>query len=229
MNKRLLWPSIITIAAAVLLTSLGLWQLERLQWKRALLADIHAGLSAPAVALPDEITDPTLWNYRRVIVEGRFDHRSELYLNAIGPEGAPGYHVLTPLLRGEAMPVLIDRGWIPLNAKATGKRAAGQMAGPVTVHGIARLPPPVPLLVPAPDLDANLWFAIDLDAMSAAAGLPLAPLIVEADATPIPGGLPLGGQTRVNLPNNHLTYAITWFSLALAVVVIYVVYARRRR
>jgi len=229
MNKRLLWPTLITLAAAALLTSLGLWQLERLQWKRALLADIHAGLSAPAVALPDEITDPAPWNYRRVIVEGRFDHRSELYLNAIGSDGAPGYHVLTPLLRGEAMPVLIDRGWIPLNAKATGKRAAGQMAGPVTVHGIARVPPPVPWLVPAPDLDANLWFAVDLDAMRAAAGLPLAQVIVEADATPNPGGLPLGGQTRVNLPNNHLTYAITWLSLAVAVVVIYVVYARRRR
>lgn len=229
MNRRLLWPTLITLAAAALLTSLGLWQLERLHWKRALLANIHAGLSAPAVALADEISDPLPWNYRRVIVEGRFDHRSELYLNTIGSDGAPGYHVLTPLLRGEAMPVLIDRGWIPLNAKAAGKRAAGQVVGPVTVRGIARLPPPVPWLVPAPDLDANLWFAVDLDAMQAAAGLPLAPVIVEADATPNPGGLPLGGQTRVNLPNNHLTYAITWFSLAVAVVVIYVVYARRRR
>ncbi|RIK92536.1 MAG: hypothetical protein DCC73_12215 [Proteobacteria bacterium] len=229
MIKRLLWPSLITLAAFALLTFLGLWQLERLQWKRALLADIHAGLSAPAAALPDEIVDPTSWNYRRVIVEGRFDHRSELYLNAIGPEGAPGYHVLTPLLRGEAMPVLINRGWIPLNAKTPGKRAAGQVTGPVTVHGVARVPPPVPWLAPAPDLDADLWFAVDLDAMRSAVGLPLAPLIVEADATPNPGGLPLGGQTRVNLPNNHLSYAITWFSLAVAVVVIYVVYARRRR
>jgi surfeit locus 1 family protein len=77
--------------------------------------------------------------------------------------------------------------------------------------------------------DLNYWFWVDIPAMSAAAGLDhVAPYYIDADATPNPGGWPKGGVTRLTLPNNHLQYAITWFSLAVALIVIYVLFHRRQ-
>ena len=86
------------------------------------------------------------------------------------------------------------------------------------------------ILKPENQPDENLWFWVDPPAMAAAAGIPevVPELFLEADASPNPGGLPVGGQTRVTLPNDHLQYAITWFALAAALVVIYLVYHLRR-
>ena len=126
--------------------------------------------------------------------------------------------------------VFINRGFIPSERKAPATRPAGQLAGTVHISGLLRLPPEAKpnWFLPDNRPDLNYWFWIDLPAMSAADKLDrVAPFYIDADGTPNPGGWPKGGVTRLTLPNNHLQYAITWFSLAAALTVIYVLYHRR--
>jgi len=95
--------------------------------------------------------------------------------------------------------------------------------------GIARVPETPGPFIPEADLDGLVWFAVDIESIGSAIGLELAPVIVQADDSPNPGGFPVGGQTRIDIPNNHLDYALTWFGLAVVLAVIFVVYWRRRR
>lgn len=228
-QSRAFWPTVMTVPALIILVALGVWQLERLGEKEALLADIAAGMAAAPAPLPATVGDPKVWSYRPVIVTGTFENAHEIYLYAPNLDGKPGYHVLTPLVRNDAVPVLIDRGWVPLDRKDPESRAKGQILGAAAIAGIVRVPAGPGPFTPEPEADKRLWFAVDLGAMGAALGMPLAPVIVEADDAANPGGYPVGGQTRIDIPNNHLDYALTWFGLAAALAVIYVVYLRRRR
>ncbi len=230
-HSRGFWPTLMTIPALILLVGLGVWQLERKVEKEALLASIAAGFAASPVSLPDRIDDPKAWAYRPVTVTGTFDHAHELYLYASNLAGdhQPGYHVVTPLDRGGAPAVLVDRGWVPENLKDPKTRTEGQIEGKVTVHGISRVSSGAGPFTPDPEPAKRLWFSNNIPSMAAALGEAVSPILVQADATPNPGGYPVGGQTRINIPNNHLSYALTWFGLAIALAVIYVVYLRRRR
>jgi len=137
--------------------------------------------------------------------------------------------VLTPLREPEGRIVFVNRGFVPTNLRAPASRAAAPLAGTVHIRGLLRLPPAKKpsWFIPDNRPDLNYWFWIDLPAMAAADHLDLAnfaPFYIDADASPNPGGWPQGGVTPLPLPDNHLQYAITWFSLAAALVVIYVVY-----
>ncbi|RMF11726.1 MAG: SURF1 family protein [Alphaproteobacteria bacterium] len=226
---RAFWPTVMTVPAVVILVSLGLWQLERKVEKEVLLATIEQGLAAPPVALPERIRNPGAWAYRPVTVSGEFDHSRELYLYAPNREGAAGYHVITPLARAGAGTVLVNRGWVPPEYKDPATRPEGQIRGPVVISGVARPSRAAGLFTPAPEPENRLWFSADLESMAEVVGGDVLPVLVDADATPNPGGFPVGGQTRIDIPNNHLDYALTWFGLAVALLVIYVVYLRRRR
>jgi surfeit locus 1 family protein len=121
--------------------------------------------------------------------------------------------------------VLINRGWVPEQKKLPAARAEGQVAGTVTLNGIIRLPQIKGYFQPENEAGRNIWFYIDPKQMAEAAGLPMrTDLYLDADLTPNPGGFPIGGQTRINLPNDHLQYAITWALLALSLAVVYVIY-----
>jgi surfeit locus 1 family protein len=161
-------------------------------------------------------------------VTGRFLHDKELYLFAQGPRGAFGVHVVTPLVQDNGEAVLVDRGFVPDALRDPRTRPAGQVAGEVSVTGVLRVSQQPGLFTPAPNTTTRLWFVKDVPTMAKAAGLALPPIVIEADATPNPGGWPLGGQTRVDFPNDHLQYAMTWFGLALALVGVYLVYHRSR-
>lgn len=220
-------PTLITIPAVVVMLGLGTWQVERLEWKRELIASRSARFAAPPIALPEAAADPTQFEFHRVRVQGTYLHAREMYMPARTLNGNLGWHVITPLARDDGSHVLVDRGWVPLERKEPETRAPGQLEGRVTVEGVIRTPGRKGWFVPDNRPDENAWFYVDLDAMAAHAGLgPLPPYYVEAGAGEVPGGLPIGGQTRIRLRNEHLNYAITWYSLALALVVIYLVYHR---
>jgi len=218
-----------TAVALVILVSLGVWQLDRLQQKEAILADIDTGLASSPIPLPAVVGQPSDWSFRPVLLTGTLDHDREVFLYATNLAGQVGYHVLTPLMRPQGAPVLVDRGWVPLDRKAAETRVEGQLEGTVTVGGIARVPETPGPFIPEADWAGRVWFDMDLDSIGSAIGLELAPVIVQADASPNPGGFPVGGQTRIDIPNNHLDYALTWFGLAVVLAVIFVVYWRRRR
>ncbi len=238
-RKGLAWFTLFTLAALALLIGLGVWQLKRLAWKEGLIAEIEGRAKGAAITLQEAIAvakqgrDPS---YYRVHVKGRFDHAKERYLYALSNDGEPGWHVITPLNGVEGDLVLIDRGFVPNGLRDPSSRAAGQLEGDVDVTGLVRLPESPGPFTPDNDPDANRWFWRDLSSMTYSmfptATMDPAPFFVEAEKSDVPGGWPEGGQTHLELPNNHLQYAITWFLLAGAVIVIYLVYVRgayRRR
>ncbi len=229
-QKSLLAPTLFTLFGMILLLGLGTWQLQRLHWKEGLIAAREAGMVAAPVPLPTTLAAAATLEYRHVRVTGRFRHDRTLYLHAIAADGAPGYHVLTPLVLGDGAVLMVDRGFVPPDRKDPATRAAADASGEATVTGILRLPPAPGWFVPDNRPDRNEWFFIDLPAMAAAAKVgTVLPFYVDADATPNPGGYPVGGQTVIDLPNNHLQYAITWYALAAALVVFYIALVRRRR
>jgi surfeit locus 1 family protein len=127
--------------------------------------------------------------------------------------------------------VIVDRGFIPIDLRDRAKRAAGAPAGPVQVTGVVRVAPAgkPSWFLPDNKPERDLWFWVDLPAMASAARLPeVAPFYIVADATPNPGGWPKGRDVTEPLPNNHLQYAITWFALAVAALVVYLLSQRRR-
>ncbi len=235
MSKGLLGFTALTLLAFAVLMGLGFWQLERLQWKEGLIAKIEARTKAPPIALKDAIamaeegSDPS---YTRVRVNGRLGHDKERYWFAVS-EGRGGWHVITPFETEDGKTVLIDRGFVPDRLKDPASRAEGQVEGIVTVTGIVRMPDTQGPFVPDNEPNANRWFWRDLDAMTLSMfpgdGVKPAPFFLEAEREQTPGGWPEGGQTRLDLPNNHLQYAITWFLLAACLLVIYGVYVWKAR
>ena len=222
-----LYPGL-TIACAILLAilcGLGTWQLERLQWKRALIATVNSHMAAPAVPLDQILAmNREEAQYRRVRLDGRFDHAHEAYVFTTD-EGAAVYHVLTPFTTGDGKVVMVDRGEVPKEKLDPASRAAGNVEGEVHVTGVWRVPDPPGSFTPPSDTAKRIWFARDLAAIAAADHLSLAaPVVIEADAAANPGGWPRGGRTVVSFRNQHLSYAVTWFGLALCLLGVWLAY-----
>jgi surfeit locus 1 family protein len=227
-----LLPTLFTVAAVIVCTAFGFWQLERRAWKHDLTDKIEARVDAPAVPLPAKIDDPQAWEYRHVTVSGTFRHDMENYLQAQSRNGNYGWQVITPLVRDDGQTVLVNRGWVPYEQREASERPEGQIEGRVTVEGLVRLPWHQKWLashfVPESDLEQHLYFEGDLEGMARSYDLDVMPVFVEADDTPNPGGFPIGGQTALKLSDPHLNYAIQWFSFALIAAVIFVLYHRRK-
>lgn len=218
-----------TIACGVLfaiLCWLGVWQLERLQWKLALIATVNGHMTAAPVTL-ERITAMPVdeAQYRRVTLQGHFDHAREAYVFTTDASGTPVYHVLTPFLTDSGKTLVVDRGAVPKEKLDPASRAAGNAGGETAVTGVWRAPDAPGLFTPPPDLAHHVWYARDLKGIAAADHIALSqPDLVEADATANPGGLPLGGQTVVSFRNQHLSYAVTWFGLAIGLLGIWFSY-----
>lgn len=226
-----LWPTIISAAIVLTCLGLGVWQLERLHWKEGLIAARTAAVSAPPITPPDSAEAALGMEFRHIADEGEFLHDKEIFLGASAESGTIGYDVLTPLREPGGRVIFVNRGYIPAELKDRTKRAAGEIAGRVRVTGLLRLPPSgrPNWFLPDNRPDLNYWFWVDLPEMAKADGLAeIAPFYIDADATPNPGGWPKGGVTRLALPNDHLQYAITWFGLAIAMAVVYVISQRQR-
>ena len=228
MSWRMMLASVFALAAFVLLVFLGTWQMRRLAWKEDLIAKIEARVQAPPVALPDEATWGALkaddYEYRHVTLRGTFEHDKELLIfRASGPhEGVsqPGYVVMTPLRLDTGASVLIARGFVTEAFKEATKRPQGQISGPVTLSGVMRAPEPRNAFTPADSPEKGLWYTRDPAAMAAKLGLVRsAPFSIDADATPVPGGWPKAGVTVIAIKNDHLSYALTWYGLALTLLI----------
>ena len=225
-RRSLLLPSLFAAAAFIVLVCLGLWQLQRLAWKEAVLASIGARIHAAPAAPPPEqawaALDAEAENYRHVSVSGAFLHDKEaLVFRATGNGKAgfdgPGFLVLTPLVQADGAIILVNRGFVPLARRDPATRLPGQIAGVVTVTGLLRPTEPRNPFTPADNPAKGEWYTRDPAAMARAQNLArVAPFSIDADAEPAnPGGLPLGGATVLAIPNDHLSYALTWFGLAI--------------
>jgi surfeit locus 1 family protein len=223
---------LIVLAAFVTLMGLGNWQMQRLAWKLGLIAGIEERAYRPPMPI-SEYDIREHGEYSRLEMTGTFDHDEEMPLYAIGPGGKPGYHIYTPFHITDFFPVIVNRGWVPLELRDPATRPQGQLAGEITITGLTRRGFEPGRFTPDNNPDANDWYYPDPSMMARHAGFegPVVSILIDADASDIPGGWPQGGVTRLVLSNKHLGYAITWYGLAatLAGVVAAWLWGRRRR
>ncbi len=235
-RRGLLWPSIAALIAFAILVSLGVWQMQRLAWKEALLARIEARIHAAPKPLPSAAEWAKIsagdYEYSRVTATGVFDHDKEVYVfrPAGGVLKEPGYQVLTPLrIENSDTWIIVNRGIVPDRLKQPSRRSEGQIAGETKVTGLLRAPEARTSFTPADNPASKLWFTRDPEAMAKAMGLQnAAPFSIDADATPVPGGWPRGGATVVAIKNDHLSYALTWFALAATLAAMFGLFVWRR-
>lgn len=209
--------SALCLMFAFLFAGLGVWQVERRAWKLDLIARVDARVRAPAQPLPARSQWPRVNEhddaYRHVRAVGTFLHDRETLVQAVTDAG-PGWWVMTPLATRGGI-VIVNRGFVPGERKDRASRRAGLPAAPVTLVGLVRMTEPNGAFLRHNDPSADRWYARDVAAIARARGLhDVAPFFIDADATPNPGGYPLGGLTVIAFRNAHLIYALTWFGLA---------------
>jgi surfeit locus 1 family protein len=206
-----------------LLCALGAWQVRRLHWKTDLLARIEASERGPPAPL-----GATAEPFAKVVATGRFDHAREALLGVEVRGTALGAHLLTPLLRPGQPPLLVDRGWVPLERDRPLHRPDGEVA----VTGFVREPDRRDWLTPADDAPGRRFYLFDPEAIGAALGLaaPPAPFGLVALAPPDAprASLPEAARALPRPNNPHLGYAITWYGLAASLVGVFVAFARQR-
>ena len=192
------------VTGAAILVSLGVWQVQRLAWKEALLAEIDARIAAEPGPLPQS-PNPVTDRFAPVGVEGTF-LPGEVHVLVSVKRVGPGFRIIAPFQTIEGRRILIDRGFVPTEAKN-----AARDLGVTQVAGNLHWPEETDSFTPEADLSTNTWFARDVAAMAMA--LDTEPVLLIASSQTDPGVTPLPVDTSV-IPNDHLEYAITWFSLA---------------
>lgn len=237
--RRARVPAVWVVVAVALFAgfaALGTWQIQRLAWKRHLIAAVQARTDAPAVAAPG----PAQWDgigsgdarYRHVRVTGHYRHDAETLVHGTSRRGY-GYWVMTPLRTERGFTVLINRGHIPESLPGTpGFRTMPRPKGQVTINGLLRLSKPGGDVFRANAPAEGAWYSRDVDAIATAAGLPagrVAPYFIDAGARHDRQGGPVGGLTVIHFPNHHLIYAITWYAMALAAPAAVLLAFRRRQ
>lgn len=224
---------VLVLAGAALAAALGAWQVQRLLWKEDLLARLEASRSASPAALPpraawDELAGADA-EFRRFAVKGRFETR-QAYVFA-GPvetsEGVkPGYYVMAAFDPDAGGRLLVNRGVVPMEMRRGGAPPPPP-EGETTLEGLLRLPDRSHWFTPSGDPAKGDYYLREAGALRSALGEGLSPFFL--DATPAPGDPPWprrSGGTQ-NPPNNHLSYALTWFGLAVTLVVVFALRARR--
>ena len=222
MTRRMIFPFLFGLAGVAALVSLGIWQVQRLAWKEGILTRIETRIEAPPVALP-QAPDPARDDYLAVRLTGRFGDGALRVLVSRKGIGA-GYRLISPFDTGTRR-VLVDRGFVPVAATVP-----VPPDGEITLIGNLHWPDDRTSSTPENDVAGNMWFARDIEAMADALGT--APLLVIARSLSRPeAGVSLMPVDTRGIPNNHLQYAITWFSLALvwAVMSGYLAWRNRAR
>ncbi len=219
--RRSLFFFSIGLGGAAILVSLGIWQVQRLDWKLGVIADIDARIEAAPIPLPD-VLDPVNDAYLPVEIRGVLD---PTYLRVLvsQKEIGAGYRIISAFDMGGRR-VLLDRGFTPVDQPNIPSHE-----GSVTVRGNLQWPQETDDFTPAPDIAKNIWFAREIDDMAEA--LKTEPVLVVAKKTSFNDApiSPLPVDTTA-IPNDHLSYAITWFSLAaiwLAMTFAFTMRARR--
>jgi surfeit locus 1 family protein len=219
--RRTLFLLIVGLGGAAALVSLGVWQMQRLSWKEAILADINARIGAAPVALPATV-DTETDAYLPVTAAGVIGE-GELHVLVSQKDVGAGYRIIAPFELTDGRQIMIDRGFVVASDKDEDRDV-----GPAAITGNLQWPQETDGFTPAPDLTGNIWFARDVPAMAQALEtLPI--LLVTRASDPAAAGIsPLPVDTA-RIPNDHLQYAITWFSLAAIWLGMSLFFLRRRR
>jgi surfeit locus 1 family protein len=226
-----LGPSLAALIGLSILLSLGTWQVQRLQWKQGLIAKIESRMDAPPVAIQTAMEDMNLgedMGFAPVTAKGKFDPEKEVYVFGM-LDGQGGYFVFTPMkLQGAAGDwVYINRGF------AAGMEPPTDIALaplPTEVTGVLRLwqgrPKLASMFTPDPDKEDRIWYERDIAAFNQLNNTKTPLVWIDADA--IEGSSLRPAKTHLNLTNRHLEYALTWYGLALTLMVVFLAFSRKR-
>jgi cytochrome oxidase assembly protein ShyY1 len=232
--RRLIVPGLLTLVGLAILISLGVWQLQRKQWKEGLIATLDAQLRAAPAALPP----PSQWSsltrdnleFRRVTLRVAFVKDAKpvyLYTGASALREdvkQPGYFLFAPARLASGETVVVNRGYVAMDRKSE------PAADGADITGYLRWPESPGWFVSEHDSSGEVWFVRDPAAMAKARGWgPVAPFYIDQQAPVPPGGVPRPGPLTVKLRNDHLGYALTWFGLAASLAAVFLAWAVRER
>jgi surfeit locus 1 family protein len=222
--KPRLWPTLTTVAILVSLLMLGNWQVERLEWKLGLIEQIESRAFIDPVALPFNISNLDNMEYLSVSVTGSFNNEQEMTLYSVGPNGEPGYDLYTPFVEAHEKVIIVNRGWVPEQMKNQADRPETLHSGELTLEGLLRKPSEKLWYGPENEPDNNNWYYGDINAMAKAQNLnAVYPMYLYAAIGGNAAEYPVAGRTEFNIVNNHLDYALTWYGLAIVLLIVYFV------
>lgn len=241
MRQRLLFPALFTGFSLVILIALGGWQWLRMGEKRQLVETITARSSLPPTPYAEAIarSEPADLDYLPVTASGSFLPGVEAHVffslaKPVGGFSGPGFLILAPFRLDDGRMLLVNRGFVPQARKEPASRPESQLAGPVTITGLLRLPERRTMFSGADDPVKNVYYVRDPAALAQGLGLDklagtgrVERAILDLKSPTPPGGLPVPAVTQINIPNNHFQYALTWWSLAAVLAAIFMVFALR--
>ena len=197
---------------------LGSWQIYRLQLKQELITQINNGLKSSPITYSEKIKK----NYQRVTLNGKYDFKNQIYLYSLNEKGQPGYDVITPFQTINNENVLINRGWINKEDKNTQKV---NFTRKNKISGLLKKNNKPNIFKPENDIKNNIWFSINLTQIKNITGQDFNSFIVYLED--ITTETPKAKKITVDVPNNHLKYAITWYSLSISIFA-YFLYFRKK-
>ena len=211
--------SIFVFFSILLFCSLGTWQIHRLQWKLDLISEINNGLNSEPVFY----SNTNIKNYQKVKFSGIFDFKKQIYLYSLNNKGKPGYDIITPLKINSNEILLINRGWIQKdqkNNKNINKIISNSFEGI-----LKKITKPNPFK-PDNDIENNIWYSLNLKDLENFTGYKLNNFVLFLQNNQ--NILVENKIVSPDLPNNHLKYAITWYSVALSIL-LYFLYFRKKQ
>jgi surfeit locus 1 family protein len=216
--KNQLLFNIFVLSVITLFCILGTWQLVRLQWKNTLIDQISEGLKSSPISYSNKVKI----NYQRVEIEGKYNFGKQIYLYSLNDKGQPGYDVITPFESLTAENVLVNRGWIKSNLKNNdiiNRTIENKIQGLI----LKNIKPNV--FKPENDTEKNIWFSINLEQVKEVTGKNFSNYILYLEDKKI--NIPKPKKITIDLPNNHLKYAFTWYSISISIFA-YFLYFRKK-
>ena len=195
---------------------LGTWQIIRLNWKNNLILEIENSLKNP----PVELAKSNKENFLKIKTSGSIDFDKQIYLYNLNESGTPGFEVINPITIGDEN-FLINRGWIPFEKKGTQEINVFDQKN---IIGTLKLQGRKNIFKPDNDLDENYWFSLNREDILKFTGKNFSKYIIYLDGN---YQLPRPKKITANISNNHQKYAITWFSLALSILLLYLYFRKK--
>jgi len=216
--KKLFLFKVFVFFFITLFCSLGTWQLYRLQWKQDLINQISEGLNSAPIQYSQNINK----NYQRVTLVGKYNFKNQIYLYNLNKKGQPGFDVITPFETLNKENVLINRGWIKKEFKNNPRINSFSK----NIKGLLKESNKKNIFTPENDLKENIWFSINLNEIQKLTGKKFNKFIVYLEDETI--NTPKHKKITIDLPNNHLKYTITWYSISISIL-FYFLYFRKKQ
>ena len=200
----------------LILLSLGAWQLYRLNWKLDLINEIENSLKN----IPIELSKADKKNYLRIKTSGKVDFNKQIYLYNLNENGNPGFEVINPIVIDNEN-FLINRGWINFDQK---EKSEINLFDETNIIGTLKLQTKANSFKPKNNIDENYWFTLNRDDIFSYTGKRFSKYIIYLNGE---YKVPKPKVITANISNNHKKYAITWFSMAISILIIYLYFRKK--